>query len=88
MIKNTHNRRVRSGLIALAAIVAMAGAACTPSTLEAIYQGGTVPLDVTLPSQSVEYPFGPCSATLTTPAIDLAAPRRRSRPRPSTRRRP
>jgi len=67
----THGRRMRAGMIALAAIAVLAGAACTPSALAAVYRGGTVPLDVTVPPQTISYDFAGCQTTITTPAINL-----------------
>jgi hypothetical protein len=66
----TSNGRVRAGVIALVAMVAMTAAAC--ATLPpGSYPGGTVPINVTLPAQNLSYGAAGCTATLSTAPIAL-----------------
>jgi len=67
----TRNRRVRAGVIALVAMVAMTGAACA-ALPPGSYPGGTVPINVALPAQSLSYSAAGCTATLSTAPIVLS----------------
>lgn len=58
-------------VVALVAMTALVGAACTAPPSSFPVAGGTYDIDVTVPSQSFSYDFLVCSATASTAPVQL-----------------
>lgn len=63
--------RSRAVMLAVAAVVAMAGVACSAPPGPINLPGGTYTLDLELPAQTVDYSALGCTATLTLDSISL-----------------
>lgn len=71
-MSSTRTRRTTSLAVVLVAFVSLVAGACAGAPTGIPFNGGSFDVDVTIPSQTFSFNYGPCAVTVTTDEIPVS----------------